>query len=110
MKVLALLLLLMLVFGENSSVDNSQSQRVVKREIDVRNAEVMTIMRDTFFNAVGNLMPQGWILNAVIDLFKRGAQSKPSLVDHIREEIQKGVMKGITNFYNDFLYTEVTWP
>jgi hypothetical protein len=26
----------------------------------------------------------------------------------IREEVQKGVMKGITNFYNDFLYTEVT--
>ena len=101
------ILLLMLAFAENSSLDNSLSRRVVKREFNVQNAEKTTFVQNIFFNTVGKVMPQGWLLNAVINLFK-SAQSKPSIIDQIREEVQKGVMKGITNFYNDFLYTEVT--
>ena len=101
------ILLLMLAFAENSSLDNSLSRRVVKREFNVQNAEKTTFVQTIFFNTVGKVMPQGWLLNAVINLFK-SAQSKPSIIDQIREEVQKGVMKGITNFYNDFLYTEVT--
>ena len=107
MKILIPVLILLALSGISSPNKITPNHEVVKREFEIGNATAITFVQDIFFNTVGELLPLGWFLNAVINLFQSG-QSQPSLIDQIREEVQKGVTKGITNFYGEFLVTEVT--
>ncbi len=80
MKILVLVLLLS--FAENSSLDDSNDHKILKREFGVQYADNIAFVQAIFFNSVGKLLPQGWFLNAILNLLK-SAQSKPSLIDQV---------------------------